>query len=68
MAEDKKYTPNKETLEGQLEKLTDMIEGDKKAIAENDAIARDPNHIFDQQGVWAEARKKVNEDALERHQ
>lgn len=45
-----------------------MIEDDKKAIAENDAIARDSNHIFDEQGEWAEARKRGNMDSLNRHQ
>ncbi len=68
MATDKKYASDKETLEGQLEKVKEMIEGDKKTIAENDAIARDPNHILDQQGEWAKARKKGNLDALSRHQ
>ena len=46
MSDNKKFTPDKDTLEGQLDKLKDVIEGDKKTMAENKAIARDPNHAF----------------------
>ena len=53
MSDNKKFTPDKETLEGQLDKLKDMIEDKKKVMAENKAIARDPNHAFDEQGKWA---------------
>lgn len=68
MDEDKKFTLDEETLQDQLDKLSDMMDSDKKAIAENDAIARDPSHIFDCQGEWAEARKRGNLDALNRHE
>lgn len=68
MTDNKKFTMDKETLEGQLDKLKDVIEGDKKTIAENKAIARDPNHAFDEQGKWAEARNEGIEEGLNRHQ
>ena len=68
MGEKKKFTLDEETLQNQLDKLSDVIGHDKKAIAENDAIARDPHHVFDHQGEWAEARMKGNLDALNRHQ
>lgn len=68
MSDNKKFTPDKDTLEGQLDKLKDVIEGDKKTMAENKAIARDPNHAFDEQGKWAEARNKGIEEGLNRHQ
>lgn len=68
MEEEKKFIPDEETLQNQLGKLCDVIDRDKKVIAENDAIARDPHHVFDHQGEWAEARMKGNLDALNRHQ
>lgn len=68
MAEEKKFIPDEESLQDQLDKLSDMMDFDKKTIAENDAIARDPNHVFDHQGEWAEARAKGNLDALNRHE
>lgn len=68
MAENKKFTTDKDTLEGQLDKLKDVIEGEKKTMAENKAIARDPNHAFDEQGKWAEARNEGIEEGLIRHQ
>jgi hypothetical protein len=68
MSDNKKFTPDKDTLEGQLDKLKDVIEGDKKTMAENKAIARDPNHAFDEQGKWAEARNKGIEEGLNRNQ
>ena len=68
MEEEKKFIPDEETLQNQLGKLSDVIDRDKKVIAENDAIARDPHHVFDHQGEWAEARMKGNLDALNRHQ
>lgn len=68
MAEDKKFTMDKEAQEGLLDKLKDMIEGEKKTMAENKAIARDPNHAFDEQGKWAEARNEGIEEGLNRHQ
>ncbi len=68
MAEEKKFTPDKDTLEGQLDKLKDMIEDKKKTMAENKAIARDPNHAFDEQGKWAEARNEGIEEGVNRNQ
>ena len=68
MDKDKKFTLDEETLQDQLDKLRDMMDSDKKAMAENDTIARDPSHIFDCQGEWAEARKRGNQDALNRHE
>ena len=68
MSEDKKFTFDEDTLEAQREKAKDLIEGDKKAIEENAATARDPNHAFDEQGKWAEARNKGIEEGLNRHQ
>lgn len=68
MAEEKKFTLDEETVKAQCEKVKDLIDRDKKVIAENDAIARDPHHVFDHQGKWAEARMKGNLDALNRHQ
>ena len=68
MEEEKKFIPDEETLQNQLDNLSDVIDRDKKVIAENDAIARDPHHVFDHQGEWAEARMKGNLDALNRHQ
>ena len=68
MAEEKKFALDKDTLEGQLDKLKDMIEDKKKTMAENKAIARDPNHAFDEQGKWAEARNKGIEEGLNRNQ
>ena len=68
MEEEKKFIPDEETLQNQLGKLSDVIDRDKKVIAENDAIARDPHHVFDHQGEWAEARMKGNLDDLNRHQ
>lgn len=59
MCEDKKYTLDKETLETHIEKLNNLIAGDNEAIKENDAIAKDPNHVFDSQGEWADDRKKI---------
>lgn len=56
MAEKKKYTLDKETLEAQLDELSDMKEGLKETIAENEAIARDSDHLIDKQGEWAETR------------
>lgn len=38
MSDNKKFTSDKDTLEGQLDKLKDVIEGDKKTMAENKAI------------------------------
>lgn len=67
MEEEKKFIPDEETLQNQLSKLSDVIDRDKKVIAENDAMARDPHHVFDHQGEWAEARMKGNLDALNRH-
>ena len=68
MAKDKKFTLDQATLEGQLEKLKDVIDGDKKTIAENKTIARDPSHAFGEQGKWAEARNEGIEEGLNRHQ
>ena len=68
MEVEKKFTPDKETLRDQLKKIDDLIKRDKEAIVENDAIAKDPNHVFDHQGEWAEARLKGNLDALNRHE
>lgn len=67
MEKDKKFTLDEETLKAQREKVKDLIEGDKKAIAENNAIARDPNCDFNQR-EWAEARVKGNLGALNQHQ
>ena len=68
MEKEKKFIPDEKTLQSQLDRLSDVMGRDKKAIAENDAIARDPNHVFDHQGEWAEARLKGNLDALNRHE
>lgn len=35
MGEEKEFSMNKDMLEGQLDKLKDVIDGDKKTIAEN---------------------------------
>lgn len=68
MPEGKKFVLDKETLETQRNKLNDMIDGDKEAIAKNNVIAKDPNHVLDNQGEWAEARQKDNIEALNRHE
>lgn len=68
MNKDKKFALDKDTLEAQCEKLNEMIEGDKEAIAENNAMARDPHHVLDKQGEYAEARMKGNVEALSRHE
>lgn len=68
MSDNKKFTPDKETLEGQLDKLKDMIEDKKKVMAENKAIALDPSHAFDEQGEWAKARNEGIEEGVNRNQ
>jgi hypothetical protein len=68
MDKDKIFTLDQESLEDQLKKIDDLIKRDKETIVENDAIAKDPNHVFDHQGEWAEARLKGNLDALNRHE
>lgn len=68
MSDNKKFATDKDTLEGQLDKLKDVIEGEKKTMAENKAIARNPIHAFDEQGKWAEARNEGIEEGLNRHQ
>jgi hypothetical protein len=68
MDKDKIFTLDQESLEDQLKKIDDLIKRDKESITENDAIAKDPNHVFDHQGEWAEARLKGNLDALNRHE
>lgn len=68
MAEKKKYTLDKETLEAQLDELSDMKEGLKETIAENEAIARDSDHLIDKQGEWAETRNIGLREALDRYQ
>ncbi len=68
MAEEKKFKMDKETLEGQLDKLKDMIEDKKKVMAENKAIALDPCHAFDEQGEWAKARNEGIEEGVNRNQ
>ncbi len=68
MSDNKKFTPDKETLEGQLDKLKDMIEDKKKVMAENKAIALDPSHSFDEQGEWAKARNEGIEEGVNRNQ
>lgn len=67
MAGDKKFTLDKETLEDHHEKVKDLIEGDKKAIEENAAIARNPK-IAPNQRLWAEARLKGNLEGMSRHE
>ena len=67
MSDNKKFTPDKETLEGQLDKLKDMIEDKKKVMAENKAIALDPSHAFDEQGEWAKARNEGIEEGVNRN-
>lgn len=67
MSEDKKFTFDEDTLEAQREKAKDLIEGDKKAIEENAATARNlKNAPYQRQ--WAEARNKGIEEGLNRHQ
>ncbi len=56
------------TLESLFEKLKSLIKGVKEAISECDAIARNPNFVFDEQVKWAEARKKGLLEALGRLQ
>lgn len=68
MPEDKKFVLDKEALEAQRDKLNEMIVGDKEAIAKNDAIAKDSDLVLSNQGEWAEARKKDNIEALNRHE
>lgn len=68
MAENKKFSFDKETLKTQLGELSDMKEGLNETIAENEAIARDPNHVIDKQGEWAEARNKGLREAFKRYQ
>ena len=68
MAEKKKYTLDKETLEAQLDELSDMKEGIKETIAEKEAIARDSDHLIDKQGEWAETRNIGLREALDRYQ
>ena len=46
MSEDKKFTFDEDTLEAQREKAKDLIEGDKKAIEENAATARNPKMLL----------------------
>jgi len=67
MSEDKKFTFDEDTLEAQREKAKDLIEGDKKAIEENAATARNPKNA-PYQRQWAEARNKGIEEGLNRHQ
>jgi hypothetical protein len=45
-----------------------MIEDKKKTMAENKAIARDPNHAFDEKGEWAKARNEGIEEGVNRNQ
>lgn len=68
MSDNKKFTLDKETLEGQLDKLKDMIEDKKKVMAENKAIALDSSHAFDEQGEWAIARNEGIEEGVNRNQ
>lgn len=68
MDKEKKFTTDVETLKDQLDKLDDMLNGDKKAIAENEAIALDPNHILDSQGEMAEARINGTREGMNRHE
>lgn len=67
MAEDKKFTFDKETLEAQHEKVKDLIEGDRKTIEENAVIARN-SKVAPNQRQWAEARLKGNFESLDRHE
>jgi hypothetical protein len=67
MAEDKKFTFDKETLEVQHEKVKDLIEADRKTIEENAAIARN-SKVAPNQRQWAEARLKGNLEGLNRHE
>ena len=67
MSEDKKFTFDEDTLEAQREKAKDLIEGDKKAIEENVATARNPKNA-PYQRQWAETRNKGIEEGLNRHQ
>jgi hypothetical protein len=67
MSEDKKFTFDEDTLEAQREKAKDLIEGDKKAIEENAATARNPK-IAPNQRHWAEARLKGNLEGKIRHE
>ena len=68
MSDNKNFTPDKETLEGQLDKLKDMIEDKKKVMAENKAIALDPSHAFGELGEWAIARNEGIEEGVNRNQ
>ena len=54
----------KKNLEAQREKVKDLIAGDNKAKAENDAMARNPNYAFGREGQWAEARKRDNIETI----
>ncbi len=67
MSEDKKFTLDQETLEAQHEKAKDLIEGDRKTIEENAAIARNPKNAPNQRR-WAEARIEGNLEGLDRHE
>jgi hypothetical protein len=67
MAEDKKFTFDEETLEAQHEKVKNLIEGDRKTIEEDAAIARD-SKVAPNQRQWAEARLEGNLEALNRHE
>ena len=67
MAEDKKFTFDEETLEAQHEKVKNLIEGDRKTIEEDAAIARD-SKVAPNQRQWAEARLAGNLEALNRHE
>lgn len=67
MSENKKFTLDEETLEAQHEMVKDLIEGDKKAIEENAAIARNPKTAPNQR-QWAEDRLKGNLESKNRHE
>ena len=67
MEEEKKFKLDKETLETQREMVKDLIEGDKKTIVENAAIARNPK-IAPNQRQWAETRIKGNVESINRHE
>ena len=67
MAEDKKFTFDEETLEAQHEKVKNLIEGDRKTIEEDAAIARD-SKVAPNQRQWAEARLKGNLEGKIRHE
>ena len=57
MAEEKKFAIDKDTLEGQLDKLKDMIEDKKKVMAENKAIV---DSIIDQLVVSIQEQRSID--------